>query len=297
MCALSTPRPIFGITSVMAYNRSSYIPYGVVRVTGGGDINLTANRVDLFGGSNKFPWASEATTIDSEFSFTVREFPDFLIELFLGTTASTTAAEASGGVTALTNLVGSGVFHATTGIASAAITTTADAKYGRYVILVTDAANDLVDIYFQSIVDQNRGADLTFQDDTLLATASDLTIPGSSGTVAIPNTGVTLTGGSGTIDLGDDNDVAYFDVRPPHSGQSIMKVGASGTTFTDFGARMTAAKTSANEIFEIHAWKCNGAGMPLSLTENEYAEAELSLKMLYDSTQDGVFEIIAIDET
>lgn len=292
--AYTDPRAVFGVHTFIPYNRTTYLPYGLVRVAGGGEVNLTANRVDLNGGSNRFPWISEATTIDSEFTFTVREYPDFLFELFLGATATTTAAEAAGAVTALTNQVGTSCFNATTGCASIQVDTAADLKYGRYLIIVTDADDDKVDVYAHTDIDRTKGTDLTTYTDLMKITATELVVPGSSSTVAIPGTGMSIVGGSGTVAM-TLADSCYFDVNPIHTGKSVLKVGAAGSTFIDFGARMIAAKLSDGRIFELHAWKANGAGLPIGLTENEFSEAELSMKLMYDSAQDAVFEAIALD--
>lgn len=290
--ALGDPRAAFGIHSIIPYRRSDHTPYGIVRVLGGGEISLSAERVDLFGGSNRYPWISEATIIDSEFTFTAKEYPDFLFELFLGAGVATTAAESGGGVTSITNASGTSVSNATTGVASVQIDTAADLKYGRYVIKAVSATT--VDLFALANIDTAKGTDLEIQDDNLKITASALTVPDTGGTVAVPNLGISLVGGSGTVAFTTD-DTAYFDLRPIHTGQSIITVGAEGTTFPEFGARMIAAKLSDGRIFEVHAFRANGSGMPIGLTENEFAEPELSMKLLFDSTQNAVFELTALD--
>lgn len=89
-------------------------------------------------------------------------------------------------------------------------------------------------------------------------------------------------------------DTAYFDVLPIHTGRQKIEVGQAATTFPEFGARMAAAKRATGEIFEVTAWRANGFGMPIGLTRNEWAEPELTMKLLRDSTLDLVFTIEAV---
>ena len=115
--ALSDNRIVYGIHSICPYRRSDGLPYGILKVIGGGTLSLSAEYEDLFGGSNKFAWASEAKTLTSEFTATVKSMPDFLFELFLGATVATTAASALGTVGTITNKLGTSMVAAT-GIAS-----------------------------------------------------------------------------------------------------------------------------------------------------------------------------------
>lgn len=293
--SLSQPREVYGIHSIIPYSRTTYLPYGIVRVLEGGEISLDAEINDLFGGSNPFPWASEVGTIDSEFTFTAGEYPDFLMELFLGATASTTAADATGEVTAITAISGTTVPKADTGLASIALRSGefAKLKMGRYIVVAVNGTT--VDVYMQSNIDQNRGVELSTLTDAMKITATPLTVSNTGGTTEIPYTGLDLVGGSGTVAMTAGHS-GYFDVYPDHSGRSVISVGASGSTFREFGARMTAKKGSDGKVFEVHAFKCRGAGMPIGLSANEFAKPELTMKCLYDSTNNKVFEILAVKE-
>ena len=47
--ALSADRIAYGIHSMAPYRRSDDLPYGILKVIGGGTINLSAEFEDLFG--------------------------------------------------------------------------------------------------------------------------------------------------------------------------------------------------------------------------------------------------------
>ncbi len=64
--ALSSPRIVYGIHSMIPYARATKLPYGTLKVVGGGQIGLASEFEDLFGGSNKYVWASEPKTITAE---------------------------------------------------------------------------------------------------------------------------------------------------------------------------------------------------------------------------------------
>ena len=292
---LSQPREVYGIHSIIPYSRTTYLPYGIVRVLDGGEISLDPEMNDLTGGSNPFAWASEVGTIDSEFSFTCGEYPDFLMELFLGATVTQTAADSDGEATAITAISGTTVPKADTGLASIALRAGEKSrlKMGRYIVVA--ATGTTVDVYMQSNIDQKRGVELTTLTDAMKITATPLSVTDSAGTTEIPLTGLNLVGGSGTVAMTAGHS-GYFDVYPDHSGRSSIVVGASGSTFTEFGARMTAKKAADGKVFEVHALKCRGAGMPIGLSANEFAKPELTMKCLYDSTANRVFEILAVKE-
>lgn len=290
--ALSENRIVYGIHSMCPYSRADGLPYGILKVLGGGSLNLTAESEDLFGGSNKFAWASEAKTISSEFSLTVKSMPDFLFELFLGAEVTTTAAAPAGTVTTLTNKKGTSAVSATTGIASVGLKSgsTADVKSGIYLVKVVSATT--VDVYALTDVDFARGVDLEFVNDALKVTASPLTITAAT-PVTIPNLGVELTGGSGTIGM-TVGDTAVFSLAAPHGGISEITLGKQATVFPEHGAVCLSQKRSNGDLFEIEIYKQVGQGFPISLEETVFAIPELTCKVLYDSAKDKLATIRAI---
>lgn len=289
--ALTDPRIIYGIHSICPYSRQDGLPYGILKVLGGGSLNLTAESEDLFGGSNKFAWASEAKTISSEFSVTVKSMPDFLFELFLGAEVSKTAASATGTIGTLTNKKGSSVVAAT-GLASASLKSggSADLKSGIYMVKAASATT--VDVYALSDIDFSRGTDLSYVDDSLKVTATPLTVTAATA-VEIPSLGVELTGGAGTIAM-TEGDTAIFVLAAPHGGISEITIGKSSTAFPEHGQVLLSQKRATGDLFEIEIYKAVGQGFPIALEETVFAVPELTAKVLYDSTKDKLATIRAI---
>lgn len=287
--SLSNPRAIYGIHSVTPYSRTTGLPYGMLRVLAGSQLALAGDLVELRGGSSKYPWAIEDAAINCEMSLKVKEYPDFLFELFLGKAPTSATADTSGAVTALTNKNGSSCMHATTGIASVSVKAAekADLKFTRYVVVVTGA--EAVDVYAMSNIDFARGVDKDFVNNALKITASPLTIVASTA-VEIPDFGLELTGGSGTIGM-TVGDTATFEVKPPSSESMSVRVGATTNTFPEFGAILVAQRRSSNEMFELDAFRCKGVGLPIAFDENKWSEADIKAKIFYDSAKDGIFDV------
>ena len=292
--SLSNPRSIFGIHSFTPYKRSDGTFYGELRVLENSSIGLTSELISLQGGSNKFDWSTEVGAMTSELSLSFSEYPSFVFEIFGGNAPTDNAAEALGSATALTDKLGT-VVDATTGIASVDIVAAseADLKFGKYVVKTIDATT--VDVYYSSDADIGRGTNGEYQTDALKITATPLTIPGTGGVVAIPNFGLELTGGSGTIDLvalGAAGDTATFEVRPQNNGSMDVTIGQlSDQNFPEFGAIIMAAKQGDGQMVEIDALRCKAAGLPLGFARNAYSPAEVTVKLMYDSVQDGVFKL------
>jgi hypothetical protein len=290
--ALSTNRIVYGIHSMAPYRRSDNLPYGILKVIGGGTLSLSAEFEDLFGGSNKFAWASEAKTIASEFTSTVKSYPDFLFELYMGASVTATAASATGSIIeAFANSNGVSVLDATTGVASALVKAGSEAelKDGLYVVKAVSATT--VDVYALSDVAFDKGTAISFEDDALKITASALTITASTA-VDVPNTGIELTGGSGAIAL-VTGDTAFYRVSAAHGGVSEIVIGGNATQFAEHGIIALGAKRADSSLFEIEMYKAVGAGFPIALEETVFSIPELTIKLLYDEVQDRVAKITA----
>ena len=291
--ALSENRIIYGIHNMTPYRRTDRLPYGILKVIGGGTLSFSAETEKLFGGSNKFAWASESKTIDSTFSATVKSLPDFLFELYLGASISTTAASATGSVTtALTNSLGTSVLNATTGVASATVKvgSEADLKDSIYVVKAVSATT--VDVYAITDIAFNKGTAINdFENDALKVTAAPITIVASTA-ATIPNTGIELTGGSGTIGM-TDGDTAYYRVSAAHGGVSVMTLGQSASSFPEHGLVCLSAKRADGSLFEIDLLKAVGSGFPIALEETVFSIPELTIDLLYDSTANAIAKITA----
>jgi len=290
--ALSTNRIVYGIHSMAPYQRADGLPYGILKVIGGGALALSAEFEDLFGGSNKYAWASEAKTISSEFTASVKSMPDFLFEVYLGASVSSTAASATGSIVdSLANVKGVSAFDAATGIASIGIKSgsEADLKDAKYVVKV--ASPTTVDVYMLTDIAADKGTDISYEDDALKITASAITIA-TGAAVDIPNTGLEFTGGSGTIAMVAD-DTADCRVAASHGGVSEITIGESTSTFPEHGVVALSAKRADGSLFEIDIFKAVGGGFPISLEETVFAIPELTLKLLYDSDKNAIAKVTA----
>jgi hypothetical protein len=284
-------RQSFGIHSVGAVNRSTGKPYGMLAIVGDASINLEASSVDNRGGSNLFPWGTEITELDSNASFTLKSWPDWVYTVFFGASVSTTAASASTGtVSALVNYLNTSVFDASTGIATATLKSgeAANLKFNHYIIVATAATT--VDVYTTSNFDFTRGTDLFFDDDELKITASDLTVTASTAT-EIPGSGVEITGGSGTIGM-SVGDVAVFEVAPPHNGISDISIGQSGIVFPEHELWFFGKKRASGECMSVRCYKAQAvSGGSIPLSQSDFASTDITCKLLVDSTYNRILDI------
>lgn len=292
--SLSNPRVLFGVHSIAPYNVSTGEPYGIGKVLGTAEVNLAGNLVELNGGSSKFAWSVQEGVISSDVNVTLREYPNFLFELMLGQAVTANAAEAAASATAIANKKGTSVVAATTGITSvASVTTAADVKFAYYVVKAVSATT--VDVFAASDVDFFRGTDLVYQNDLLKITASALTITASSATV-IPNTGISLNGGSGTIGM-TTGDTAVFSSRPINTKSIDVTIGASGVVNPEFGMVILGEKLGSGEMVELDLFRCKGEGMPINLAAKAFSEAALKIKAFQDSSRNGVFSLRHVNPT
>ena len=291
--ALSNPRPVFGIHSFTGYRRSDRSYYGILRVLGSSTFNLTGELINLNGGSQKYPWAVEEGTVEASIELVVREYPSWLMEVLLGKAPTDNAAEATGSVSSLANALGTSVSEATTGIAS--VTATAadedDLKFSKYVVKATSATD--VTVFASTNVDFARGTDAAYENDDLEILSADITIPDSGGTVAIPDFGLTFTGGSGTVAM-TSGDTATFEVRPPNTQSTDATFGGLSDTFPEFGAVLVGKKLGDGRMFEVDVFRCKGAGLPFGFEENAFSEASVTINSFYDSDRNGVFSIRSV---
>lgn len=287
--ALSSPRAFFGVHSVSPYSRTDGTFYGTLKVLGGSSLSLSGELVELMGGSSKYAWAIEDAKIDAEMSLKIREYPDFVFELFLGKAPTSGSAEASGNASAIANKKGTSVMSATTGVTSSlTVGTAADLKFGKYVIKA--ASSTTVDVYLSTDLDLARGTNGTMQNDGLKITQSALTIT-SGAPVAIPNFGLSLNGGSGTIGM-TTGDTATFEIRPVNSKNMVVTIGsASDSAFPEFGAIVMGQKRGDGSMIEIDALRVKGVGLPLGFEENAFSESEIKAKCFYDSEQDALLKL------
>jgi len=288
--ALSDPNVFFGLHSVAPYSRKTGIFFGISRVLADSTLAISGELVKLNGGSNKWPWAIEDGLLNGEVSLSMREYPDFVFELFLGKKPTTNAAEATGNVSAITNVEGTSAVDGAIGIASISLKTAAEAelKFAKYRVDVVSPTT--INIYGSTDLDFARGTDEEFEDDTLLLNDTPITIPGTGGSVDFDNFGITFNGGSGTIAM-TVGDSAEFEVRPVNEFSRTLTIGSTTDTRPEFGMIVYSALRSDGTMFEVDLLRVKGIGLPLGFSENAFAEPEITAEFFYDSAKNAVFKL------
>ncbi len=285
---LSAPKPVYGIHSLTLYDRANWMPFGIIKVLGDLAFDLSGDFNDLYGGSFKFPWASESGVLSAGLEGTIKEIPNFAFEKFLGASTTANAAESSGNVGTLTNQEGA-TCVAATGIATATALSgsEADLKDGLYVVKVVGSSPSVtVDVYCMSDVDFDKGTDKVFEDDELKITATPLTIT-LGGDTTVPGYGFKLTGGGSAIAM-DEDDTAYVYIRKINSGSDLITIGQSNPTFPAFGCFVNSQKTSEGHNFEIQMFNCSAIGLPIPLTEADWMNADINIRAIYDANENAV---------
>ena len=291
--SLSNPRIFFGVHSFTAYCRDSGLPYGTALVLGQSGFSLSGELASLTGGSNKYPWAVEETNITAELSVTVKQYEDWMMQLFLGKKPTAGVASATGSITALVDKKGS-LVNATTGIVSVGIKagSETDLKFSKYVVKVHDKALDQVHVYAKSNVDFSRGTDADYQDNLLRITNNPLTIT-NGGAIEIPGFGVELIGGSAVdlATLSNDGDTAEFEVLPPDTKSMSAVFGGSSDVFPEFGAIVVGQQRGNGEMVELDIFRLKAVGLPMGFQEKAFSEAEITAQAFYDAEKNGVFSM------
>lgn len=286
--SLSDPRIIFGVHSVSPYSRQTGEFYGILRVLGGSSLSLSGELIKLNGGSNKYPWAIEDGTITAEMSLKVKEYPDFLFELFLGKAPTAVGADTAGVVSTPVNKVGTSIIAAT-GLASISVIPTtgaANLKFGKYVLKYLSATT--LNVYVSTNIDFARGTDEDYDSDALLTQVSGAVSTG--GNTDLATLGLRLVGGASATAF-VAGDTATFEVLPPSTKSMSVSIGANSDVFPEFGAILMAKKRGNLEMMEIDAHRCKGVGLPLGFDENKFSEAEVKVECFYDSTLNKVLSL------
>jgi hypothetical protein len=269
----------FGVHSMMLHDISNgFRPYqnSFIKILNNFNINSTTEMISLNGGSRKDAWAAEDGLRTNEISLSVSQFEPAMFQQFAGAVMTQISASATGSiVNALINTKGTSMVDATTGFASVGVKSSdeADLKTGNYFVVATGAAT--FNLYIDTDLQFNRGTDVNFQDQTYKLLASDLTLPGSDGTVDASDYGLEFTGGSGTIAL-TEGDVAMFTVSPPHSGINKYSVGEIGEGSNYVGVTCWSEVQSDGSVDGIILPKVKFSGLPLNFTAKEFATADIT---------------------
>ena len=290
--SLAQPRTIYGVHSLTMYDRSTFLPFGILKVVGGLNLGLTGQFTDLNGGSSRYAWDSEPGVLTATLTGTIKEYTNFAFERLLGATTTDNGAESSGNVTTLTNKNGTSLKHATTGVASVSVLSASKAnlKDGLYVLKCTGATE--VTLFAMTDADFANGTNGVFADDDL-SVGTPLTITSGSNT-DLAGYGLRFSGGSGTIGM-TTGDTAYFYVRKVNTGSSLIIAGAAAQQFSEFGAYISSQVKGGGGNVQVQAYKCKAIGLPLNFAEQAWMNSDFNMTMLYDSAEDAVFRIQSVE--
>lgn len=271
-----TKRAIFGIHSVTPYRLSDGVPYSKepFKVLGSFSCNLTQEIINLNGGSNFDVWDTELGNRTTEGTMLLREYPNALFEIATGQAVTDNTAQSGGSVSALRNIKGSSVFEAATGIASVGVKSGSEANVPYARITVVAVSPTTVDIYADSDIDFAQGAAKAFQSGSQKVNSSPITIT-TGGAVEIPDFGIELTGGSGTIGM-TIGDTATFESKPINTASREVVVGGELARPQNIGIIAYSQRRSSNIITKINIHSALVSGLPLPFTEKAFAEGEIT---------------------
>ncbi len=279
---------LFGVDTMTAYDPATGLPYGNAKILGAINLNFTGEVIENTGGASNYPWGAEDGLISAEITMTLKEYPSFLFEIFNGAKTTENVAEPLGAISeTLTNLKGTSVFSATTGISSISIKSgsEADLASGKYIAVAVSPTT--VNIHALNDLDFGNGTSKSYIDDSLKINASPLTVASTDAT-DIPNFGLEINGGSGTIDM-TVGDTATFEVRAPNTGSDTIDVGSTNSVYPEIGLIFSAQRRGDGATGVLEIYRCKGIGLPIGLTPKEWSESEITLKAYLDNDKNKVY--------
>lgn len=287
---MPNPVNIFGIHQATIVDRQTH-EMRTLKLLSEASPDLSEEVINLNGGSSPHPWNTASGYASSELPVTIKQFDLHALKYFGGYLAGETNiiedddGDVAGNVSSLTNVIGT-LQKADTGIASVTITTSGSLKYGDY--LVKAASATTVHVYLNNDLDG-----LELQDENMRITATPLTIPNDSGVVAIPGTGLSLTGGTGTVAL-TTGDAATFSVRPINAYNYIYRGGA-GVTKPEFSLYIHFEKLGSGSYRSLYLPRVKSNGVNPQHSEKEWASFESTLTILNDASKGYAWQLKVID--
>jgi len=279
---LSNPVTLYGVHQVTIVDRTTKAMHTAL-VVGSFGMDNKQEQKPLQGGSNPYPFDTAPGYAEAKTTLKFMQYDLNLLRYLGGDGANAytedTDGDAAGVVSSLTNEVGTSVANATTGIASIAPKSSENPVFGDYFAKATGAAT--VDIYLNN----NLGG-VEFQDDTLKITASALTVPGSGGTVDVPDANLTITGGSGTVAF-VTADIASFNVKPINTYNFEYKFGADGNSLPEFSMYVLGEKLDSGEASKyrsLYMPRVKGNGVSFESQAKEWSSFETEITVLFDAT-------------
>lgn len=275
-------RTQYGIHSATFINRTTKVPYGTVKVLSSYAPAFTRESAELYGGSNPNAVDSEDGIIDNSLTLTLRELKPWIFEIAGYTVAGYTngtgyVAEAEGKLDNYVDQIGSSFSNIVTGVVpSLTASDEEDLKDGMYFMKYKSATT--FDLFCSTDVNFDNGTDVEFDNDWLLIAAD---IDCSSTPVVDADLGITFTSGSGILAL-VEGDVATFEVRSVNLGYSDYTLDSNPTP-KEFGLYLASQKKSNGEFSLDYYPRAKFNAVPAGMTTQEWLEAELAVKVLFDT--------------
>ena len=271
---VNNPITSFGVYQATIKDLVTFDMFQIL-ILGSIEPDLTQDLVELRGGGAAFPWAAAPGEAKGEIKMTIKQYDAGVLKYFSpwesGSISESSAGEVAGSVGALSNVVGTSVKSATTGIASIAVDPAGALKFGDYVVKAASAT--AVDIYVNTDID-----DLTYVDDALKLTATPITI--TTGATVVSN-GIQFTGGSGTIGMTIGDKMA-FSIRPISSYMMQHQIGRMGAAPREFELTVVAEKIGSKIRVVRFPKVISSGGAALKFLYKDWATFDATIKILQD---------------
>lgn len=278
---------LFGVKYFIPYNLTTLKPLGIFEVIGGVEIGREIEQLLLTGGHNDGPYAVEAGEPSNSLTTTLKEYPNFAYSLFENADITEITSETLGLIGTLVNQVGTSIFDATTGIATATIISGQGAKIPSGFLVVEGTSDPTkVNIYLAGDVASGKTPIVS----ELPQIASDVTIPGTGGTLDLTDYGITLTGGSGSVAFVED-DIMVFDVRPANTQTDKIQVGKNASV-NYFGVLLVYPRNSQKQQTIVRFPNVAAIGMSFNANTREFSEFEQAMTPMLSADEDILYEII-----
>lgn len=281
--ALSNPVLSYGISDATIEDLVTKERFSL-RVLGDIEFNSSQESNKLYGGASDYPWGIAKGVSEATLSMTVKQYDVSVLKYFSPFIASAlvenTSGDTSGYVSSPLNVLGTSAVSATTGIASCAVTSTINPKFGSYYIKAVSSTT--FNVYIN-----NNLTGLILEDDNLKVNSTPYTLPNAS-TIALTEIGITLTGGSAVAMI--TGDIASFDVRPINSYNYSFKGGYAGSSLQNFALTVFAEKLGGNQYRSLFLPRVQASGMPIKFLEKDWSTFDVELDVAFDSSKGYAYE-------
>ncbi|MEM0951930.1 MAG: hypothetical protein AAGI66_07290 [Cyanobacteria bacterium P01_H01_bin.74] len=282
----NTPITAFGFHEAVIKDRLTHKIHPI-RITESYTPNFSEENIPLNGGSSSFAWDNASGYSESSLSLTIAQYDLAILRYFGGDGGNYTenlSGDSVGYASALVNRIGSSVFDSTTGIASVAVASGGNPKFGNYYIKAV--SSNTVHVYLDNSLDG-----LSEYDNNGRITNTPLTLVAGV-SIVIPGTGIELIGGSGSINL-TVNDIASFYARPKNTYNFEYLLGKDAKP--EFDLSIYTEKLGVNKYRGWHFPRVKANGFNPSGTAKEWSQIETELIVLFDPVFNYAVKFTAIE--